>query len=106
VALKDKHLYYKIIETGMDQFELNMNFLWIKQILAIIFALKINFYTIYPIYMLCGLRARFPRKAGASAQDSPRLRMLLPGLQVYSSKTQGLLCNFTGPKGYRLTPIA
>jgi hypothetical protein len=30
----------KIIETGMNQFGLNMNFLWIKQILAIIFILK------------------------------------------------------------------
>jgi hypothetical protein len=69
-----------------------MNFLWIIQVLAIIFVLKINFYTIYQIYMFSVLRVRFPRRTGASAQVSPRLKMLLPGLRVDSIVIQGLIC--------------
>jgi hypothetical protein len=46
VLASGKHNQYKIIGTGMDQFGLNMNFLGIKQVPVIIFALKINFYFI------------------------------------------------------------
>jgi hypothetical protein len=39
-------------------------------------------------------------KSRASVQDSPRLRMLLPGLRVVFSKGQGLLCKILSAKGY------
>jgi hypothetical protein len=32
--LNDRESYYKILEIGMAQFGVNMNFLWIIQILA------------------------------------------------------------------------
>jgi hypothetical protein len=46
-TLCDEQYYYKIIRTGIGQFGLNMNFLGIIQILAIIFTLKLNFYIIF-----------------------------------------------------------
>jgi hypothetical protein len=49
-AIGDKQHYYKITEIGMEQFGLNLNFVWIKQILAIIFILKTIFKSIYLIF--------------------------------------------------------
>jgi hypothetical protein len=74
----------------MDQFELNMNFLLIKQILAIIFALKKSISILFIQFIFYRLHTRFPRKAGASAQDSRRLRMLYARFP----KTQRQDCGF------------
>ena len=52
----------------MDSFGLNMYFLGIKQVLIIIFTLKINSEL---NFTTSGLRARNLESAGASAQDSP-----------------------------------
>jgi hypothetical protein len=41
-TLGDKNQYYKILEIGMDQFGLKMNFLCILQVLALIYILKIH----------------------------------------------------------------
>jgi hypothetical protein len=43
VILNDKEYYYKILETGMVQFGVHKNFLPIKQVLVIIFVLKMHF---------------------------------------------------------------
>jgi hypothetical protein len=62
VALSDKQYYYKIIETRMDQFGLNMNFLEIKQVLVVIFTLKINFYFIFLDFLSPWTECKIPEK--------------------------------------------
>jgi hypothetical protein len=39
----------------MTQFGISMNFLWIKQILAIIFILKIDFYSLFLYFLFTRL---------------------------------------------------
>jgi hypothetical protein len=69
VALIDKQYYYKIIETGIDQFGSSMNFLWIKQVLMIIFTLKITFH-IYSFNLTVLWTAhQLLEKAGYLAQE-------------------------------------
>ena len=63
----------------MDQFGVHMNFLGIKQVVAINSILKINFlYHLFIFLLNSGLRAKLNRTPGASAKDSPRLRAHSP----------------------------
>jgi hypothetical protein len=48
----DKQYWNKINATGMDQFEVNMNYLWIKQVSRIIFILKFIFYIFFHLSVL------------------------------------------------------
>jgi hypothetical protein len=93
VALSDKQYYYKIIETRMDQFGLNMNFLEIKQVLVIIFTLKINFYFIFLDFLSPGLSARFLRKYFCDSGHSEI------GWRVYSLKIERFFCEMGSMKG-------
>jgi hypothetical protein len=65
-TLCDAQYYYKIIETRLDKFGLNMNFLWIKQILAIIFTLKIHFHIYLSNLSVLWTARQFLKSAGAS----------------------------------------
>jgi hypothetical protein len=46
----------------MDQFGLNMNFLEIKQVLVVIFTLKINFYFIFLDFLSPWTECKIPEK--------------------------------------------
>ena len=59
--------------TGMDQFGLNMNFLGIKQVLAIIFTLKINFYIHLINFPVLCTAHQLNKNIGATAQEFLRL---------------------------------
>ena len=63
----------------MDQFGQHMNFLGIKQVLIIIFTLKINSEL---SFTTSGLRARNLESAGASTQGSPDSEHSHPRLRV------------------------
>jgi hypothetical protein len=73
-TLGDREYYYKILETGMVQFGVHMNFLPIKQVLVIIFVLKNAFL----IYFLCFSSfldwASFSREHRGPGAKYPRLR--------------------------------
>jgi hypothetical protein len=57
----------------MDQFELNMNFLGIKQVLVIIFTLEINFYIyLFNLSVLWTVHTNTPKPRGFCARN-PRL---------------------------------
>ena len=43
VILNDREYYYKILEIGMTQFGIKMNFLCILQVSRFVFVLKMNF---------------------------------------------------------------
>jgi hypothetical protein len=90
-TLYDEQYYYKIVETRMDQFGLNMNFLEIKQVLAIIFTLKINFYIHLVNFPVLWTARQLPKRTGSLAQNIQRLRTLYYGLWVYFLERQGLL---------------
>jgi hypothetical protein len=64
VTLGDREYYYKILETGMVQFGARMNFLCNKQVLGIIFLLKINFCIYLPILYILWTGPQFSEKAG------------------------------------------
>ena len=49
MTLNGREYYYKILEIGMAQFGARMNFLCNKQVLGILFILKINFCIYLPI---------------------------------------------------------
>ena len=72
----------------MDSFGLNMYFLGIKQVLIIIFTLKINSEL---NFTTSGLRARNLESAGASAKDSLDSVNSHEGQRVYFVTQQGLL---------------
>jgi hypothetical protein len=69
VALINKQYYYKIIETGMGQFGISMNFLWIKQVLMIIFTLKITFHIYSSNLTVLWTAQQLPEKEGSLAQE-------------------------------------
>jgi hypothetical protein len=52
VLIVDRQYYYKIIETRMDQFGLNLKFLGIIQVSSIVFVLKIIFYNQFSIFIV------------------------------------------------------
>jgi hypothetical protein len=50
VTLNDREYYYKILEIGMVQFGVKMNFLCILQVSRFVFVLKINFYNYFSVF--------------------------------------------------------
>jgi hypothetical protein len=69
-TLNDRESYYKILEIGMDQFGVKMNFLCNKQVLGILFILKINFCIYLPILYVLWTGPHFLASSGVSVQDS------------------------------------
>jgi hypothetical protein len=57
----------------MDQFGLNMNFLWIKQLLGIVFILKIHFLNQFPWFSISLDCASITGKCRVSGAKFPRL---------------------------------
>ena len=51
-ALGDRELNYKNLESGMAQFGVSMNFLWIYKVLAIIFLLKIYLIILFSDFIM------------------------------------------------------
>jgi thioester reductase-like protein len=68
----------------MDQFRLNMNFLGIKQILVIIFTLKINFYIYLSTFSVLWTMHQKQRSAGVIVQYYLDSEYSHPGLRVDS----------------------
>jgi hypothetical protein len=75
----------------MDQFGAHMNFLWNKQVLRILFILKINFCIYLPIYMLSGLGLIFWENRGLCARY-PRHREQGPWMAGCFLTFVGFLC--------------
>jgi hypothetical protein len=100
VALSDKQYYYTIIGTRMDQFGLSMNFLGIKQVLVIIFTLKINFYFIFLDFLFRSTARKILEKRRGLCARTPRLRALYAVLRVNIPEIQGLFNKSTWPMGY------
>jgi hypothetical protein len=53
-----------------------MNFLWIKQIVAIIFILKIDFQFNFSDLYIPWTAPQLPEKAGSNTKEFPRLRAI------------------------------
>ena len=65
VVLNDREYYYKILEIGMVQFGVKMNFLWNKQVSRIVFVLKKRISNINSLFLiLSGLGLDFQRSQG------------------------------------------
>jgi hypothetical protein len=75
----------------MDQFGVHMYFLWIKQILAFIYALKINFYLLLMDFLTSWTRRQLQESAGVLAQKILRHRLAREGLRVWISKSAGVI---------------
>jgi hypothetical protein len=76
-----------------------MNFLWIKQILAIIFILKIIFYLFPWIFFLLDW-ATITGETGASSVNVSKTQSRPSRVpRVDSNKEQGLLCKKPGRSG-------
>jgi hypothetical protein len=74
----------------MDQFRLSMNFLGIKQVLVIIFTLKINLYFIFLDFLFPWTARKIPEKGRDLCARPPRLRALYVVLQVLGTCSQML----------------
>jgi hypothetical protein len=88
----------------MDQFRLNMNFLGIKQVLVIIFTLKINFH-IYLSDFSAPWTARI--KSENSKGHCARFLRLIPQLRWTAGcllTTSGLFCKADSRRGIVLFP--
>jgi hypothetical protein len=70
----DKQHYYEFNATGMGQFELNMNFLWIIQIPRIVFVLKMHLLIHLFILNQFWTGCQYLGSPGASGARSPRHR--------------------------------
>ena len=68
VVLFDKETYYKILEIGMAQFGVKMNFLCILQVSRFVFVLKMNFYKYFSVFKHLWTGPHFSEKSGASTQ--------------------------------------
>jgi hypothetical protein len=68
----------------MVQFGAKMNFLWNKQVLGILFILKINFCIYLPILYALWTGPHFLGKTGGYAQDIPDTENRVPGWRVVS----------------------
>jgi hypothetical protein len=84
----------------MDQFGARMNFLCNKQVLGILFILKINFCIYLPILYVLWSGPQFLEKSGGSRKDSPDTEHSSRGWRVESLKGEGLFYNFGSTKGY------
>jgi hypothetical protein len=67
-TLNDREQYYKILEIGMDQFGLKMEFLWILQVSRIVFVLKLNSIIISRFLLSLGLRVKNWKVQGPGAK--------------------------------------
>jgi hypothetical protein len=70
----------------MDQFGVHMHFLWIKQILAFIYASKINFYLFLMDFLIFWTGRQLQESAGANAKEFPRLIALFLWTAGYFNK--------------------
>jgi hypothetical protein len=84
----------------MDQFGPSMDFLWIYQVLVIIFILKIYL----PIYLFNFKRhwtgPQLPGNTGANPQDRQDTARHWSGPQVSFTKPEGLFCKVDAAKRY------
>jgi hypothetical protein len=69
-----------------------MNFLCNKQVLGILFILKINFCIYLPILYILWTGPQFSEKAGVSAQDNQDSGNSSTGRRVNFSIIRGLIC--------------
>jgi hypothetical protein len=77
-----------------------MNFLQFKQILALIYALKINFYLLLMDFLTFWTRRQLQESAGVLAQKILRHRLAREGLRVESRFPRGLFSEMAIAKGY------
>jgi hypothetical protein len=75
-----------------------MNFLWIKQVSAFIFILKIYF--IFPVLLISGLGANNIETHGPMYKNIPDSDSTRGGRRVGLLEIQGLLCKTLSAKGY------
>jgi hypothetical protein len=87
VLLVDRQYYYKIIETRMDQFGLNLKFLGIIQVSSIVFVLKIIFYNQFSIFIVLWTWRNIIRKYRGVNTKSPQT-------QSFSAVDCGLVFKF------------
>ena len=70
MILNDREYYYKILEIGMAQFGVKMNFLCILQVSRFVFVLKMNFYKYFSVFKHLWTGRQNLKSARALAQDS------------------------------------
>jgi hypothetical protein len=76
-----------------------MNFLWIKQILAIIFILKFYFQINFSDFTNSLYCAPITRKGRGFGARIPRLRHTVSGPRVDMPKIEGLFTNYLARRG-------
>jgi hypothetical protein len=84
----------------MTQFGISMNFLWIKQILAIIFILKIDFYSLFLDFLISWTGCTNTGKSRGLSARTRDTGWPRDGQRVHSLKLQGLFCESATTKGY------
>jgi hypothetical protein len=72
VTLNDREYYYKILEIGMVQFGVKMNFLCILQVSRFVFVLKMNFYNYFSVFKHLWTRRQLSESPGASVLRKQR----------------------------------
>ena len=107
MTLNGREQYYKILETGMEWFGVSMNFLWIIEVLAIIFLLKIYLIIIFSDFIMFWAGrtiSREPRGYSTTNPETQRTVALDGGLfsrkqEVSFAKDtrEGVRCNLGRP---------
>jgi hypothetical protein len=77
-----------------------MNFLWIKQILAIIFILKIHFLFISLDFLFTGLGLNNRKQQGSRCKCFQDTGNHPCGWRVILLEPEGFKCKYASPKGY------
>ena len=72
MTLNDREYYYKILEIGMVQFGVKMNFLCILQVSRFVFVLKMNLYNYFSVFNLLWTGPHFSESPGASVLRKQR----------------------------------
>jgi hypothetical protein len=88
-----RQYYYKNLGTGMGQFGVYMHFLWIIQILWIVFILKTHFLIHFLDFITLWTGPQMLKTAGATVQHSVDSELILCGWRVDFIKPRGLNAN-------------
>ena len=84
----------------MVQFGVHMDFLQIKQVLVIIFVLKMHFWFIFSVFRVLWTGPKIPKSAGAFVKEFLRLSALYKvDVGLFSSKLRGSTANMSREVG-------
>jgi hypothetical protein len=90
----------KINVSGMTQFGVKVNFIWIIQVPGIIFVLKTNFYNYLSLFSAPSSARQFPERSRANQQKYLRHRRHSRRMVGWFSKNIRAILQSAQPEGY------